>query len=366
MNIIFTCGGTGGHIYPAIYLYNEFKNHDSQGENKYLFVGSDYGLERDIFNNEQVESAEFICSRGIKRSIAIENIKSVFLNIKAMSQASKIFKSFKPDLVIGTGAYPSFHITYLAQKTKTPYYLIESNAKPGLVTKLFYKQAVCVFASTSVINKYLVDSSNIMYCGIPTRPIKIDKTKKQIINELGFTSKNPIVTVIGGSCGSEFINSAVIDMINNKEFYGQMVWATGKKDYDYSLRRLDNIPPNIKVLDYIDNMSEILSVTDLIVSRAGAMTIQEIKEFKIPAILVPFSKSAENHQFANATELKSMNVADIIEEKDINGISLKRAIDGILLDEKRRSDIHKAYAAMDNTNVNERIYNEVMCTGGIS
>lgn len=366
MNIIFTCGGTGGHIYPAIFLYNEFKSHDSQGENKYLFVGSDYGLEREIFTKEQVEAAEFICSRGIKRSIAMENIKSVFLNLKAMGQASKIFELFKPDLVIGTGAYPSFHITYLARKTGTPYYLIESNAKPGLVTKLFYKQAARVFASTSVINKYFVDASNIMYGGIPTRPIKIDKTKEQLMNELGFTPEKPIVTVIGGSCGSEFINSAVIDMVNDKGFYGQMVWAAGKKDYDHSLRRLGNIPPNIKVLDYINNMSEILSVTDLIVSRAGAMTIQEIKAFKIPAILVPFSKSAENHQFANAMELKSMNVADIIEEKDINGIRLKRAIDGILLDEKRRSDIHKAYTAMDNTNVNKRIYNEIMCTGGTS
>ncbi|MDD2400868.1 MAG: hypothetical protein PHD60_01390 [Clostridia bacterium] len=72
-----------------------------------------------------------------------------------------------------------------------------------------------------------------MYCGIPTRPIKIDKTKNQLINELGFTPKKLIVTVIGGSCGSEFINSAVIDMLNSKGFYGQMVWATGKKDYEH-------------------------------------------------------------------------------------------------------------------------------------
>lgn len=355
MKIIFTCGGTGGHIYPAIALCNEFKKRDTAGNNEYLFVGSNYGLEGEIFQEEDIEHFELISSRGINRNILAGNIKAVFCNIYALLESRKIIKRFWPDIVIGTGAYPAFHMMYLAKKSGIPYYLIEGNAAPGLVTKLFYRQAKSVFASSPRLKENLDNSDNVMLTGIPSRVYKASTSREQILDKLGLDCSRMTITVIGGSCGSEFINSTVLEMLTKYEFDYQFIWSTGKK---YSISK--KFGKNIKLFDYIDNMPEILTATDLIISRAGAMTIQEIKEYKIPAVLVPFSKATGHHQFINAQELVDLGVAEVISESDINAHILKKTICEILSDESRLKNITATYDSVMYSNNNERVYIEIM------
>ena len=380
MKIIFACGGTGGHIYPAVAMYHEFKKHDTNMSNRYLFVGSDRGLEGDIYQAESIPDYQLIKSRGIERSFSLQNFNSIWCNLVAFSQAKKIVRNFKPDLIISTGSYPCFHITFYASKYKIPFFFIEGNALPGIVVKLFQKTAKRIFASTDLIRKYLKTDSNIRISGLPTRDTRINKSKTEILNDLGFIEDKSLknkfsdhnvvapvgsyrakmITIIGGSCGSPELNVAVSGLIDDNSLNYQILWATGKREYEKVMDRTNDIPGNVKIVDYINNMPEILSVTDMLISRSGAMTIQEIKDFKLPAILVPFARAAENHQYINASELAELGVAEIIEEKDIDSNILSRTINAVLLNENNIKEIYKNNPALNNENVSEKIYEEII------
>jgi UDP-N-acetylglucosamine--N-acetylmuramyl-(pentapeptide) pyrophosphoryl-undecaprenol N-acetylglucosamine transferase len=359
MNIIFACGGTGGHIYPAVAIYEEFLKHSKKNEHKYLFVGSDYGLENEIFKKEDITNACFIKSRGIKRSISPYNIKAAFYNVIAFFQSKKIINSFKPDIVISTGGYPAFHITYWANKKKIPFILLEGNLRLGLVNRLFYKKARKVILSNELTKKYLEDGKNIKVIGSPSRIRHLSKSKIQIYKEMNLNPNKKLVTIMGGSCGADKLNSIVIELLKNSSLEYQVIWATGKKHYKDIVSSIKNIPDWAKVVNYIDNVNEILSVTDVIVSRSGAMTIQEIKEFKLPAVLIPFEKAAENHQYINALELSNLNVANIINEKDLNVDILVKTLD-VVITNKSIKQIEENYEKINIVNCNEKIYEEII------
>lgn len=357
MKILFTCGGTGGHIYPAIAIYHEFRTRNKDIE--CLFVGSDYGLEKDIMKNEGV-SIELIKSRGIKRSLSIGNIKSAVFNIVAFFQAKKIISKFKPDLVISTGAYPTFHITYFSIRMKIPVFLIENNIMPGFVTKLFSNKARKVFVSSKLTEKYLKTHSNLEVVGTPSRIINTHKVVEQILQEQQLSKEEKIVTIIGGSCGSEKLNDCIIDMINNYEINYQIIWATGKKNYNNILKSLKKENSKVKIVDYINNMSEVLKITDLIICRAGAMTIEEIKEFCIPAIIVPFAQATGNHQYINAVELREAGVAEILEENKITTDKLFKKINEIINKEEILKLMRNNYETIKTSHSNEKIYEIIM------
>ena len=168
MKIIFTCGGTGGHIQPILALYQQFLMEDKKKENQYYFVGSDYGLEKELFQKYGIEHAYYLSSRGFGRSITIKNLAAIVLNIKAVRQARKIIKKIKPDLVIGTGAYPAFPITYQAKKRRIPFYLIEPNVMPGMVNRMFCSSATKVILGSAKTKKYMDQDSNSVVVGVPT------------------------------------------------------------------------------------------------------------------------------------------------------------------------------------------------------
>lgn len=357
MRVLFTCGGTGGHIYPAIAIYHEFKKRNKDIE--YLFVGSDYGLEKDIMKSEGIP-IKFIKSRGIKRSLSISNMKSGVCNLIAFFQAKKIIGEFKPDLVISTGAYPTFHITYYSVKKKIPVFLIESNTMPGFVTRLFSNKAQKVFVNSSSVINHLKAHSNIEVVGTPSRIINTHKAKEQILQEQLLDKEKKIVTIIGGSCGSEKLNECLIDMINNKEISYQIIWATGKKNYSCIMESLQKENSKAKIIDYINNMNEILKITDLIICRAGAMTIEEIKGFSIPAILVPYARASDNHQYINALELKKVGAAEILEEKKIDPNILYKTINEIITKEETLKLMRKNYETIKTSHANEKIVEIIM------
>jgi len=359
---MFTCGGTGGHIYPAIALYEEFRKRHKNMD--YLFVGSDYGLEKDIMASEGIP-IELIKSRGIKRSLSIGNIKSGICNVIAFFQAKKIINEFKPDLVISTGAYPTFHITYFAVKKKIPVFLIESNVVPGFVTRLFWSKARKVFVSSIATLNYFKTHSNIEVVGTPSRIVNTHKEIKQILQEQLLNKEEKIVTIIGGSCGSEKVNECIMDMINDKEMNYQIIWATGKRNYSCIMEGLKKENSKVKVVPYINNMNEILKITDLIICRAGAMTIEEIKSFGIPAILVPFAQATGNHQYINALELKKVGAAEILEEKTIDANRLYERINEIITNEETLKHMKKSYEMVKTNHSNERIVEKIVNEMGV-
>jgi UDP-N-acetylglucosamine--N-acetylmuramyl-(pentapeptide) pyrophosphoryl-undecaprenol N-acetylglucosamine transferase len=386
MKVLFTCGGTGGHIYPAIAMYHEFKNKSADFE--YLFVGSDYGLERDIMKHEGLHM-EFVQSRGIKRSLSLSNLKAVFCNLKAFAQAKRILKRFQPDLVISTGAYPTFHITYYAVRKQIPVFLIESNVMPGLVTRLFSGKAQKIFVGSDRTLAYLKDPGRAEVTGTPSRLLPPERTREEILNDLDFRHSASTVVVMGGSCGAERINDSLLEIINEKEISFQLLWATGKKHFAYVRDHIQEVSKEkqakdkwlkieeeqarmvdiilqpgeghrVRIVDYIDNMNEILSVADLVVCRAGATTIREIKEFRVPAILIPFAQATGNHQYINALELEEAGCAGILEEDRVNGEILIEKMNSLLSDEELLKTMRKSYDSILIENSNQKIYESIM------
>ncbi len=358
MRVMFNCGGTGGHIYPAIALYHTFREHHQNFE--YLFVGSTHGLEGEIFKEEGISNVAFLSSRGIKRSLSLSNICSLFLNFISLWKAKKIMKQYKPDFLISTGGYPSFHMTYLASRMNIPFFLIESNAVSGLVTRLFYKKARRIFTSSSILNEALKGADRMRAYGVPIRKRGQGKTKEEIARERGLNLGEKIVLVVGGSCGAERINEIMIDLIKSNSLPVQFLFATGKKHYKEICEKIGVVPRGIQIVDYINNMTEVVSIVDMIVSRSGAMTISEIKQFEIPALLIPFAKATGNHQYWNAMELTEQGVAEIIREEDLSRNNLEEMIEKILLNKINYQRMKQNFGKIENKNPNQQIYEEIM------
>jgi UDP-N-acetylglucosamine--N-acetylmuramyl-(pentapeptide) pyrophosphoryl-undecaprenol N-acetylglucosamine transferase len=343
---------------------------------EYLFVGSDYGLESEIMKQEGLRM-EFVQSRGIQRSLSFRNLQAAFCNLKAFFQAKRIINRFQPDLVISTGAYPTFHATYYSIRKRIPVFLIESNIMPGLVTRLFSRKARKIFVASDRTLAYLKDPARAEVTGAPSRILPLTRTREQILEELHFNSNRKTVVVMGGSCGAEKINESLLEIIHQDEIPFQILWATGKKHFSYVKDRageksnemmevgencLQSGDNRVRITGYIDNMNEILSVADLIVCRAGAMTIGEIKEFRVPAILVPFAQAAGNHQLINALELEKAGCAVILEENKVNGGVLYEKINGLLSDEELLINMREHYDSILIENSNQKIFESILCS----
>ena len=278
-----------------------------------------------------------------------------------------------------------------ANDLKIPYIIHESNALPGVATKLFSKKARKVLLGFKEAKDRLKNKSNIVVTGTPTKVKNLHYSEEQIKNkkeELGFDKNKKLVLIFGGSQGAKTINDAVKDLIVNRnkkeentlsmtDKYGnmstidlandeyQIIWAIGKNQYDeikkqFSYRKIDidNIK-YVKALRYIYNMEEVMNTADLIVSRSGAMTITEIEKVGKPAIFVPFPYAAENHQEYNARAIERVGAAKVILDKDLNANVLDNTIKEIINDDELLKQMGKRSLILSINDVEDRIYAEI-------
>lgn len=213
MRILFTCGGTGGHIYPAVALHQAFREKVSGLET--LFVGSDYGLEKEIFRREGIRDFRLTKARGFFRNMSPYNFVSAVCNIIALFQTRRILAEFQPDCVISTGAYPTLHVTYHAVRRGIPVFLVEGNAVPGLVARLFARRYTAVFAASASLSRHLGSRATVIRAALPARKADPSASAEDILKRLGLNRGSPVVTIIGGSCGAERINECALGIIND-------------------------------------------------------------------------------------------------------------------------------------------------------
>lgn len=312
MKVIIAAAQTGGHINPGIAIANKIKKENKNAD--IMFIGTTRGLENDLVPRAGF-TLKTIEAYGINRKITMKNIKNMIKTIKGLGEARKIVKEFKPDIVIGTGGFICGPTILAAKKYKIPTLLHESNAFPGVATKLLSKKVDTVLVGFNDAIKRLPKAKNIVVTGTPTKIQKINLTEEQkekLIKELGLKKDLPIILVFGGSQGAKSINSTLIDIIENKVNTNyQIIWASGPKQYDIIKCELEqkNININkidkIKILPYIYNMEEMMNLADIIISRSGAMTITEVAKTGKPAIFIPFPFATENHQEYNARVLEN-------------------------------------------------------------
>ena len=349
MKIVVAAGGTGGHIYPALALIENFKKHDKNLE--VIYVGTTNRMEKDIVPSLGI--AYFpIEIYGLTKNI-IRDIKDVYLICKDVKIVKKMMKEFKPDFVLGIGGYVTYPVIKAAKSLNIPIFIHEQNAIPGKVNKVTAKYADIIGVSFKESAKYF-NNKNVFYSGNPTgdRALTVPKVSKESI---GLDKNKKLVTVVAGSLGSSTLSNKLKDFLKgmeNKDY--QVLYITGKTLYDSFTK--DKYPKNVKIVPYFDNLPGILKSSDLLITRAGASTIAEIISLNIPSIFIPSPYVANNHQYYNALELKKSGCAQMIEEDKLNANDLENMVEDML---KNPMSYKKNLEKNKNINSSDLIYSKI-------
>lgn len=373
MKVIIAASQTGGHINPGIAIANKIKEENKDAE--IIFIGTKRGLENDLVPRAGYK-LRTIEAYGIVRKISIDNFKKMLKTLKGYGEAKKILKEEKPDIVIGTGGFICGPVLLAAAKQKIPTMLHESNAFPGVTVKLLAKKVDTILIGFEDARAKIHDAKNIVLTGTPTKFKEIqysdkeiqysDKEKEEFLKENKLQKYKTLILVFGGSQGARPINNALEEIIEkklNKDY--QILWSVGQSQYDIIKENLakKNIDitqiENVNVVPYIYDMQRAMAVADLIVCRSGAMTITEVSISGRPAIFVPLSFAAENHQEYNAKVLVNEGAAKIIHDNEINGESLNKMIEETISDKEKLKEMGNNAKKIVMKDVEDKIYKEV-------
>lgn len=366
MRVIFAGGGTAGHINPALAIAGYLKDKDPKTE--ILYIGAQGGMEERLVPQAGFEIRTIKIS-GFKRSLSPKAIKDNIVTVKrafsSTADAKKIMKEFKPDICIGTGGYVSGPVIRAALKLKIPAIIHEQNAFPGVTTKMLSKNVQKVMLANPYAKKYLSDSCHFVTTGNPVRGEIITAAKEASRKELRLDER-PVILSFGGSLGARKINEGVADLIarSGKDGKYQIIHAYGQYGKWFpDLLREKGIEPddckNLDIREYINNMSTCLAAADLVICRAGAITLSELQVQGKPAILIPSPNVAENHQYHNAMSMVDSKAAFIIEESDLTGEKVIEYADRILGDEETLKEYSQNAGKMAIVDANDRIYSVI-------
>lgn len=333
MKIIISGGGTGGHVYPAIAIANALKE---KGIKDILFVGAIGKLEMEKVPNAGYE-IEGLDIQGFHRTRKWRNILFPFRLIKSLLKARKIIDKFGPDVVVGVGGYASGPVLRIAQSKGISTVIQEQNSYPGITNKLLAKKANRIFVAYDKMDEFF-DQRKMLVTGNPVRTDLLDlgDSRQAAYSHFDLDLSKRTIFLTGGSLGARAINMAVraqTELI--KEFKDiQLLWQVGKIYYEeYSKSELAQMS-HVHILPFVDRMDLAYAAADLVVCRAGALTISELCLVAKPAILLPSPNVAEDHQTKNANALVTADAALMIKDDVASESMIPKAVD-LLGDEER-------------------------------
>ena len=354
MRIVFTCGGTGGHINPAIAVaklcLERFENCEI------LFMGADDGMEKDLvpregFRLETLKISNF--QRKLTPAGIWHNVTTLVHMAGSMQKAKRILKEFQPDVIVGTGGYASFPALKMGAKLSIPTAVHESNAVPGLTTKMVAGSVDRILVSFEDSRKHYDSPEKVRVVGTPVREDFLYTKKEEARKELGL-DETPLIVSAWGSLGAREMNKKIAAFFKAEAADGlfRHVHATGSygwrwmPDYVKELGVELSEYPNIEMREYIYDMPRLMAAADLVICRAGAATISEVCASGTPCIMVPSPNVTDNHQEKNARVLESHGAAVVIREADCTGESLYEAAKSLLRDEEKLRSMRASARAM--------------------
>ncbi len=353
MKYSFACGGTGGHIYPAIAIAKEIQKRDKDAD--ILFIGCEDGMEKELVEREGFDM-RYIDIGGFSRDKDIKsilyNFKNIFRAVKSVLKCKKYLKNFGADIMIGTGGYVSGPGVMGAYLDGIPTVIHEQNAYAGFTTKLVAKKAKKVFLSFEH-TKGTENLSNTVLTGNPVRE-NILKADRDACRAALNIDDRPLILSYGGSLGAQKVNDAMVEVLemSQKDGLFNHIHATGAIEHENCMAKLNkkgvsvNGEKGIRVSEYIYNMDECMAACDMVIARAGAITLAEITCMGKPCILIPSPNVAENHQFYNASVLKDGGAALMIEEKDLSGKLLYDKLCEIACDTEKLKEMGRKSKAL--------------------
>ena len=342
MNVIFTCGGTGGHINPAIAVANIFR--ERHPDSKILFIGAKGHMEEQLVPKAGYELKCLNIAglvRGKSFSAMKKNVKTVSNTVKAVNACKKIIREFQADVIIGTGGYACFPALMAGTLMKIPTCVHESNAMPGLTTRMLADRVDRMLVCFPESAKRYKHPQKVETVGMPIRREFVFTDKVAARKELGIGDEKLVVSAFG-SLGAKKMNEAMSEVFALEQQDGfpfRHIHATGKFGWEWMPEKvkengvdLENCP-SIDMREYIYNMPTLMAAADVFISRAGASSCNEIAAAGTPAILIPSPNVTDNHQEKNARVLSDRGGAVLLLEKDCTARALYDQIRGLLADE---------------------------------
>jgi len=328
MRAIISGGGTAGHINPALATAGRLaREHGAE----ILFIGTKKGLESKLVP-EAGWNIQYIEVAGLIRRLTPKNFLVIKQFLTAISRCKKIIKEFKPDVVIGTGGYVCAPVLFAAHALKIPTLIHEQNVIPGVTVKLTAKSADSVCISFPDTTRYLKPAiaKKCVLTGNPIREEMLSVDRVEARNKLGLDER-PFIVAFGGSLGAEKLNQAATSLINsNLSEKFQFLLGTGQRFYDSVKKATKNYDASIRIVPYIDNMDTVMAAADLVIGRAGALTVSELCALGKPSILVPSPNVAHDHQTYNAKSVKNAGGAKLIPDAELSGDRLLAAVEELL------------------------------------
>ena len=365
MRLMFAGGGTAGHINPALALANYFR--DKHPDAEICFVGTSEGLETNLIPRAGYP-LHLIRIHGFDRSISVQNFKNILELPLAIHAAGKLIKDFRPDAVIGTGGYVCGPVLYAAAHKNIPTLVHESNAFPGITTKLLSGSVDTVALGVEDAKQYLPKAKHVLVTGTPIRPDLLEHSEFESRRLLGLDAR-PFLVFFGGSLGASGFNKVVVDWISKIASEGkyQIMMGTGKlHQYDAVMARFkeNGVDPSslsdVQVCEYIYNMNVVMQAADVIVSRAGASTLCELTALGKASILVPSPYVTDNHQEHNARAIERGGGAKVLLEQDFTPEHLNETLLTMTEHHDTLFAMKQAAQSMGHIDATESLYQEII------
>lgn len=342
--IVMTGGGTAGHVTPNIALMPALK----EAGYDIFYIGSYTGIEKKMIEDLGIKYYG-ISSGKLRRYHDWKNFTDPFRVIKGFSEANKLMREIKPDVVFSKGGFVSVPVVMAAKRNKIPAIIHESDMTPGLANKLAIPSATKVCCNFPETVKYLPENKAVL-TGSPIRAELLNGNKEKGLSFCGFSADKPVILVMGGSIGSKFVNNAVRGTLDILLRDFQIIHLVGKGNIDESLSNLDGY----KQFEFIsDELPDVFAMTDLMISRAGANSICEILALKLPNILIPLSKAASRgDQILNAASFEKQGFSTVIQEEELTSDKL---IDAVLEVMNLKDSIKEKMASSNQLDANNTI-----------
>jgi len=359
--VIISGGGTGGHIYPAIAIAKKIL--EIKKDSEILFVGAKGRMEMEKVPEEGFEIVGLNVV-GIQRSISIngilKNLKFPFLLMKSLNHARKIIKDFQPNIVVGVGGYASGPTLRMAHRLKIPTLIQEQNSYAGLTNKWLSKKTKKICVAYENMNQFF-EPTKLVLTGNPVRKDieNLDAKLSEAKTYFKVSKNEKVILVLGGSLGAKSINEGILNSIHTiKDQPIKLLWQVGKRYFESIENQLNQINiPNVKALAFIKRMDLAYSIADIVISRAGALSISELTLAGKPSILVPSPNVSEDHQTKNAMSLVNKSAAILVEDKQTDSL-LRTALD-LLKKENQLNTISKNAKKMGKPNASDDIVKEI-------
>jgi UDP-N-acetylglucosamine--N-acetylmuramyl-(pentapeptide) pyrophosphoryl-undecaprenol N-acetylglucosamine transferase len=329
IRIIITGGGTGGHVFPAIAIADALKARLAKVD--FLFVGA-----RDRLEMEKVPEAGYRITglpvMGFIRKVSLRNVLVVFRLLQSLRQSAKIIREFAPDVVVGVGGYASGPVLRVATRKGIPTLIQEQNSYAGITNRIMARKAGRICVAYNDMEKYF-PAGKLVLTGNPVRKeiqsLSSQDRRDEATAYFGLDRSRKVILILGGSLGARTINNSVmskLDLLVQQEI--QLLWQCGRGYYKTLTGFLESAGTmGIQLLDFISRMDLAYAAADLIISRAGAITVSELCHVGKPVILVPSPNVAEDHQTMNALALVRQNAAVLIPDQEAEDAMIPAALE---------------------------------------